>query len=159
MQESFRLGNDDLDALLNTLRDYVTALQNYEDATQAYQDSSTALQAAVGLAWNQMMNCAWRGNTTGHCANSTRHIGRERQTINMSTAMKQILGLAVAAILLGGAVFLLLRGGNATKAAAEVVDENAAFKVNGDNITLTADAVKTAEIDNTEVTPANVPSS
>ncbi|HZK80545.1 MAG TPA: TolC family protein, partial [Humisphaera sp.] len=58
MQESFRLGNDDLDALLNTLRDYVAALQSYEDATQAYQDSSTALQAAVGLAWNQMMKRA-----------------------------------------------------------------------------------------------------
>ena len=55
MQESFRLGNDDLDALLNTLHDYVTALQSYEDTTQAYQDSSTALQAAVGLSWTEMM--------------------------------------------------------------------------------------------------------
>ncbi len=62
MQESFRLGNDDLDALLNTLRDYVTALQSYEDTTQAYQDSSTALQAAVGLAWEEIMRRA--GATT-----------------------------------------------------------------------------------------------
>ena len=55
MEESFRLGNDDLDALLNTLHDYVTALQSSEDTTQAYQDSSTALQGAVGLSWKEMM--------------------------------------------------------------------------------------------------------
>ena len=55
MQESFRLGNDDLDALLNTLHDYVTSLQSYEDTTQAYQAASTALQAAVGISWDQMM--------------------------------------------------------------------------------------------------------
>ncbi|HZL37001.1 MAG TPA: TolC family protein [Tepidisphaeraceae bacterium] len=54
MQESFRLGNDDLDALLNTVHDYVTALQSYEDTTQAYQDSSVALQTAVGLVWEQI---------------------------------------------------------------------------------------------------------
>jgi outer membrane protein TolC len=61
MQESFRLGNDDLDALLNTVRDYVTALQSYEDATQAYQDSSVALQRAVGLVWEKI---AERAGTT-----------------------------------------------------------------------------------------------
>ena len=55
MEESFRLGNDDLDALLNTIHDYVTAKQSYEDTTQAYQDSSTALQAAVGLSWEELM--------------------------------------------------------------------------------------------------------
>lgn len=54
MQESFRLGNDDLDALLNTVHDYVTSLQSYEDSTQAYQDSSIALQTAVGLAWEEI---------------------------------------------------------------------------------------------------------
>jgi outer membrane protein, heavy metal efflux system len=58
MQESFRLGNDDLDALLNTLRDYVTALQSYEDTMQAYQDSSVALQRAVGLVWERIVERA-----------------------------------------------------------------------------------------------------
>jgi outer membrane protein, heavy metal efflux system len=58
MEESFKLGNDDLDALLNTIHDYVTALQSNEDTTQAYQDSSTALQAAVGLSWDELMKKA-----------------------------------------------------------------------------------------------------
>jgi outer membrane protein TolC len=58
MEESFRLGNDDLDALLNTLRDYVQALQSNEDTTQAYQDSSTAVQAAVGASWEELMRRA-----------------------------------------------------------------------------------------------------
>ena len=59
MEESFRLGNDDLDALLNALHDYVSALQSNEDTTQAYQDSSTALQGAVGLAWKELMPHGW----------------------------------------------------------------------------------------------------
>lgn len=58
MRDSFRLGNDDLDALLNALHDYVNVLQNFEDATTAYQSSSTAVQSAVGLTWAQMNRLA-----------------------------------------------------------------------------------------------------
>ena len=51
METSFRLGNDDLDTLLNVYQSYVSQLQSYEDAVQAYHDSGVALQQAVGLTW------------------------------------------------------------------------------------------------------------
>lgn len=54
MEKSFRLGNDDLDTLLNVYQNYVSQLQAYEDAIQAYHDSGVALQQAVGLAWDRM---------------------------------------------------------------------------------------------------------
>jgi outer membrane protein TolC len=46
---SFRLGNTDLDSLLNTLRDYVAALQSYEDAVADFQSNAVALQRAAGM--------------------------------------------------------------------------------------------------------------
>ena len=55
MEMSFRLGNDDLDTLLNVYQSYVTQLQSYEDAVQAYHDSAVALQQAVGLTWDRML--------------------------------------------------------------------------------------------------------
>jgi cobalt-zinc-cadmium efflux system outer membrane protein len=54
-EESFRLGNSDLDSLLNTLRDYVGSLQSYEDATQAYFDDRVAFQRAIGLVWRRFV--------------------------------------------------------------------------------------------------------
>ncbi len=55
MEKSFRLGNDDLDSLLNVYHDYVTAQQSYEDAIQAYRDASVAVQRAVGLGWERLL--------------------------------------------------------------------------------------------------------
>jgi cobalt-zinc-cadmium efflux system outer membrane protein len=55
MELSLRLGNDDLDSLLNVYHDYVASQQSYEDAIQAYQDASVAVQEAVGLAWARML--------------------------------------------------------------------------------------------------------
>ena len=55
METSFRLGNDDLDTLLNVYQNYVSQLQAYEDAIQAYHDSGVALQQAVGLAWDRII--------------------------------------------------------------------------------------------------------
>lgn len=52
--QSFRLGNTDLDSLLNTLRDYVSSLQAYEDSVQGYFDDRVAFQRAVGLVWRRM---------------------------------------------------------------------------------------------------------
>jgi cobalt-zinc-cadmium efflux system outer membrane protein len=56
METSFRLGNDDLDTLLNVYQSYVSQLQSFEDAIQAYHDSGVALQQAVGLTWDRMLN-------------------------------------------------------------------------------------------------------
>ncbi len=58
MEKSFRLGNDDLDSLLNVYHDYVASQQSFEDAIQAYQDASVAVQDAVGLAWARMLEQA-----------------------------------------------------------------------------------------------------
>jgi len=55
METSFRLGNDDLDSLLNVYQSYVQQLQAFEDAIQAYHDSAVALQQAVGLAWKRIL--------------------------------------------------------------------------------------------------------
>lgn len=55
MEMSFRLGNDDLDTLLNVYQSYVQQLQSYEDAIQAYHDGGVGLQQAAGLAWNRML--------------------------------------------------------------------------------------------------------
>jgi len=55
MEMSFRLGNDDLDTLLNVYQSYVSQLQSYEDAIQAYHDSAVALQQAVGLTWDRII--------------------------------------------------------------------------------------------------------
>jgi cobalt-zinc-cadmium efflux system outer membrane protein len=55
METSFRLGNDDLDTLLNVYQSYVTQLQAFEDAIQAYHDSGVALQQAVGLTWDRIL--------------------------------------------------------------------------------------------------------
>lgn len=55
METSFRLGNDDLDTLLNVYQSYVSQLQSFEDAIQAYHDSGVALQQAVGLTWDRML--------------------------------------------------------------------------------------------------------
>jgi cobalt-zinc-cadmium efflux system outer membrane protein len=52
--QSFRLGNTDLDSLLNTLRDYVSSLQAYEDSVQTYFDDRVAFQRAVGLVWRRL---------------------------------------------------------------------------------------------------------
>jgi cobalt-zinc-cadmium efflux system outer membrane protein len=54
-EASFRLGNSDLDSLLNTLHDYVGALQGYEDSIQSYYDDLVALQRAVGLVWARLV--------------------------------------------------------------------------------------------------------
>lgn len=56
METSFRLGNDDLDTLLNVYQNYVSQLQSFEDAIQAYHDSGVALQQAVGLSWDRMLD-------------------------------------------------------------------------------------------------------
>ncbi len=61
MELSFRLGNDDLDTLLNVYQSYVSQLQSYEDALQAYHDSTTALQQAVGLAWDRILSAGPAG--------------------------------------------------------------------------------------------------
>jgi cobalt-zinc-cadmium efflux system outer membrane protein len=53
-EQSFRLGNTDLDSLLNTLRDYVSSLQAYEDSVQTYFDDRVAFQRAVGLVWMRL---------------------------------------------------------------------------------------------------------
>lgn len=53
-EQSFRLGNSDLDSLLNTLRDYVSSLQGYEDSIQTYFDDRVALQRALGLVWQKI---------------------------------------------------------------------------------------------------------
>lgn len=55
METSFRLGNDDLDTLLNVYQNYVSQLQSFEDAIQAYHDSGVALQQAVGLTWDRIL--------------------------------------------------------------------------------------------------------
>jgi outer membrane protein, heavy metal efflux system len=52
-EESFRLGNSDLDSLLNTLRDYVGALQSYEESVETYFEDRVACQRAVGLVWGR----------------------------------------------------------------------------------------------------------
>jgi len=54
METSFRLGNDDLDTLLNVYQNYVSQLQAFEDALQAYHDSTVALQQVVGLTWDKI---------------------------------------------------------------------------------------------------------
>jgi len=60
MELSFRLGNDDLDTLLNVYQSYVSQLQSYEDALQAYHDAAAALQQAVGLSWDRILAAnAW----------------------------------------------------------------------------------------------------
>lgn len=56
METSFRLGNDDLDTLLNVYQSYVSQLQAFEDAIQAYHDSGVTLQQAVGLTWQRMLS-------------------------------------------------------------------------------------------------------
>jgi len=71
MEMSFRLGNDDLDSLLNVYHDYVAAQQSYEDAIQAYQDASVAVQGAVGLAWSRMLEQAGIAATTTGSTGST----------------------------------------------------------------------------------------
>ena len=48
-QESFDLGNDTLESLLDALRDYVSAQQQYADAITAYHGDAIALERAVGL--------------------------------------------------------------------------------------------------------------
>jgi cobalt-zinc-cadmium efflux system outer membrane protein len=48
-QESFDLGNDPLQTLLDALRDYVAAQQQYADAITAYHGDAIALERAVGL--------------------------------------------------------------------------------------------------------------
>jgi cobalt-zinc-cadmium efflux system outer membrane protein len=53
-EKSFRLGNTDLDNLLNTLREYVTVLQSYEDAIDTYHANRIALQRATGLVWERI---------------------------------------------------------------------------------------------------------
>jgi outer membrane protein, heavy metal efflux system len=53
-EQSFRLGNSDLDSLLNTLRDYVSSLQAYEDSVQTYFDDRVAFQRALGLVWGRV---------------------------------------------------------------------------------------------------------
>jgi cobalt-zinc-cadmium efflux system outer membrane protein len=53
-EQSFRLGNSDLDSLLNTLRDYVNSLQTYEDSIQTYFDDRVTFQRALGLVWDRM---------------------------------------------------------------------------------------------------------
>jgi cobalt-zinc-cadmium efflux system outer membrane protein len=53
-EQSFRLGNTDLDSLLNTLRDYVSSLQGYEDSVGTYFDDRVAFQRAVGLVWQRL---------------------------------------------------------------------------------------------------------
>lgn len=47
-EQSFELGNTDLDSLLNTLRDYVAALQASEDFAGAFEDARTSLCRALG---------------------------------------------------------------------------------------------------------------
>ncbi|MFI5380986.1 MAG: TolC family protein [Tepidisphaerales bacterium] len=54
-QKSFQLGNSDLDSLLNTLREYVSALQSYEDAIDTYNGNRIALQRAVGMVWPKII--------------------------------------------------------------------------------------------------------
>jgi outer membrane protein TolC len=56
MELSFRLGNDDLDTLLNVYQSYVSQLQSYEDAIQAYHDAGVALQQAVGVSWSHLIS-------------------------------------------------------------------------------------------------------
>lgn len=56
METSFRLGNDDLDTLLNVYQSYVSQLQSFEDAVQAYHDSGVTLQQAVGLTWERLLS-------------------------------------------------------------------------------------------------------
>jgi len=53
-EQSFRLGNTDLDSLLNTLRDYVASLQAYEDSVETYYDDRVSFQRAVGLVWQRL---------------------------------------------------------------------------------------------------------
>jgi cobalt-zinc-cadmium efflux system outer membrane protein len=55
---SFRLGNTDLDDLLNTLREYVSSLQAYEDALDGYNQNITALERAVGMVLPRMIERA-----------------------------------------------------------------------------------------------------
>lgn len=55
MEISFRLGNDDLDALLNVYQSYVQQLGAFEDAVQAYHDAGVALQQAVGMTWPRVL--------------------------------------------------------------------------------------------------------
>ena len=56
MEVSFRLGNDDLDTLLNVYQNYVQQLQAYEDAIQSVHDTGIALQQAVGLTWRRILD-------------------------------------------------------------------------------------------------------
>jgi cobalt-zinc-cadmium efflux system outer membrane protein len=53
-QLAFDLGKLDLDALLNTLHDVVTARQASEAALWAYQDAVVGLERATGLAWARL---------------------------------------------------------------------------------------------------------
>jgi cobalt-zinc-cadmium efflux system outer membrane protein len=69
MELSFRLGNDDLDTLLNVYQSYVSQLQAYEDAIQAYHDATVSLQQAVGLTWSKIKTSA--GATTLPTTQST----------------------------------------------------------------------------------------
>lgn len=55
---SFRLGNTDLDDLLNTLREYVATLQAYEDAVDANEQNLLALERAVGMVLARMIERA-----------------------------------------------------------------------------------------------------
>ena len=48
-QESFDLGNDTLESLLDALRDYVSSQQQYADSITAYHADAIALERAVGL--------------------------------------------------------------------------------------------------------------
>ncbi|MGA2501517.1 MAG: TolC family protein, partial [Tepidisphaeraceae bacterium] len=57
-QKSFQLGNSDLDSLLNTLREYVSALQSYEDAIDTYNGNRIALQRAVGMVWARIIEAS-----------------------------------------------------------------------------------------------------
>ena len=53
-EQSFEIGNTDLDSLLNTLRDYAAAEQSLEDSIAAYEDALIGLNRAIGATFDQM---------------------------------------------------------------------------------------------------------
>ena len=63
-QESFDLGNDTLESLLDALRDYVSAQQQYADAITAYHGDAIALERAVGLVEARLVEESARSATT-----------------------------------------------------------------------------------------------
>ena len=78
----------------------------------------------------------------------------------MTMKMKHMLIAAIAVVVMGGGIFLVIHEVNAAQLAEKSAADDGAYKVDGDKITATAEAIKTAGIEpySFVVKTENVPS-